>query len=234
MFQRRGSRIRDMLLLSGWLFADLLLALTMIFLISINGGQPPLRPSCATPSPGTSAAVSGPPSAAFLPGGALGSSGPASNWTGTGNGATHSLATSTPCPTNTPTPTPTPINCGLDLQHKVDIDAFTVANADGLRHDDSGAQQQFADQVKGIFQSKQLDTKIAGLAEIFGGNPQDSGAGVDFAKHAVKALQILENQGFVFSSTRTFFQPFWDGTIGSDQIEMTILFYQQSTTGSCA
>jgi hypothetical protein len=229
MFQRRGSRIRDMLLLSGWLFADLLLALMMIFLISINGGQPP-PPPCATPSPQTSAAVAGSQGTTFLPGGSFVSSGPRSNRPGTGNGATRPLATSTPCPMKSPTPTPTPINCGLDPNSQTDIAPFTVANADGLRNDDPGAQQQFADQVKKIFHDNNLDTKLAGLTEIFGGSATSPDAGVSFAKHAKTAL---EAQTFTFFSTHTIFQAFWDGTIGSDQIEMTVFFYQQAVNGSC-
>lgn len=209
MFQRRGSRVRDTWLLSGWLFADLLLALMMIFLISINGGNPPPRP-CATPASAFNARK-----LASLPGQA--------------SEAAVPRATPTPCSSPTPTPTPTPVICGLDLKHPVDL-TFPVNDPTGLRGETPSGKQSFDSQVQSKFAS--YATQTAGLVEVFGGGV-DVSIGEPFALNAVHALVLLENQHFIFDSQRTVFQNYWDGRIGDNHIRMYVLFYQQSSTG-CA
>ncbi|MGI8977551.1 MAG: hypothetical protein ACR2GS_12605, partial [Thermomicrobiales bacterium] len=49
-FRRRRRTRRDMIVLGGWLFADLLLGLAMIFLVANTAGSPPPTPTpTATP-----------------------------------------------------------------------------------------------------------------------------------------------------------------------------------------
>ncbi len=229
MFQRRGpARTRDVFLLSGWLFADLLLALMMIFLISINGASPP-PPGCGTPSPSTATAASQTSGAA--------SSAPSLNTladaTSTPTGDSGFFATPTPCPT-TPTPTPTPFPCGLDLNNKLDMthDPITVNDVPGLAAETTSGQQNFDDQIRGIF--SQYSNKTAGLVEVYAGG-SDPGAGQTFALHAIDALKKLGEQQppFIFDPGHAFFQNLWDGSIGSDQVTMFVIFYFQSVNGSC-
>lgn len=49
-FRRRRRTRRDMIVLGGWLFADLLLGLAMIFLVANTAGSPPPTPT-PTPTP---------------------------------------------------------------------------------------------------------------------------------------------------------------------------------------
>jgi ABC-type transport system substrate-binding protein len=113
--------------------------------------------------------------------------------------------------------------CGLDVAHPLDIAPFMVADPVGLRTQTPAGQQAFDEQVKAILLPYTRFT--AGLVEVFGGGT-DAGAGADFAQDAVLALNLLAAQHFVFSSQQTFFQNFWDGNIGADQIRLLILFYQ--------
>lgn len=234
MLHRRGSpRTRDMFLLSGWLFADLLLALMMIFLISLNGGEPPPQP-CGTPSPG--AAQVG----AQATGNALGTSlltplasGTTISGTNTSTGDTQSFATATPCPT-APTPTPTPFPCGLDLKNKVDLTdkPITVNDPQGLSAGTASGQQSFDDQIKDIF--SQYADRTAGLVEVYGGGSPPL-AGQAFAQSAIDALKLLGDQhpAFIFDRNRTFFQNLWNGDIGSNQVTLFVIFYYQSVNGAC-
>jgi len=208
MFQRSGSRIRDTWLLSGWLFADLLLALVMIFLISINGGNPPPRP-CATP-----AAAFHTRNLASLP------------WEASGAAVPH--ATPTPCSSPTPTPTPTPAICGLDKNAVTKT--FTVADPQGLGATGSAAQQSFDKDVQSQFAP--YATRTAGFVEIFGGGSTID-IGQAFARRATGALGALEDQHFIFDKQRTVFRPFGDLSLGANEINMYVLFFLESNTGSC-
>lgn len=113
--------------------------------------------------------------------------------------------------------------CGLDVTHPLDIAPFTVADPVGLRTQTPAGQQAFDNQVKALLLPYSRLT--AGLVEVFGGGT-DRAAGEDFAQDAIQALNLLATQQFIFSSQRTFFQNFWDGNMGADQIRLLVLFYQ--------
>ncbi len=125
-------------------------------------------------------------------------------------------------PTVTVSASATPF-CGLDVTHPLDIAPFTVADPVGLRTQTPAGQQAFDEQVKALLLPYTRLT--AGLVEVFGGG-SDAGAGADFAQDAIQALNLLATQNFIFSSQKTFFQSFWDGNMGADQIRLLILFYQ--------
>ena len=223
MFQRRGqARVRDMVLLGGWLFADLLLGLMVIFLISIKGGSLPL-PSCGTPT------IVQPATALQTGIGSVLLGGNTTNGNALGSaGKTAPTPTTTACPT--PTPTQTPTNCGLD-QTGVDSQPFTLADPNGLRQDSPTAQASFDAQVRTLYAA--YAGKTAGLVEIFGGGGGNVGFGINFAKHANTALLLPANAGFIFDSKQTVFQDFADVGLNTSQMEMIVFFYQTSATGRC-
>ncbi|HEY7127819.1 MAG TPA: hypothetical protein VH540_28070 [Ktedonobacterales bacterium] len=130
------------------------------------------------------------------------------------------LATATPTVSASATPF-----CGLDVTHPLDIAAFTVADPVGLRTQTAAGQQAFDNQVKALTQPYALST--AGLVEVFGGGA-DAGTGTDFAQDAITALNLLADQKYIFSHQLTFFQSFWDGSLGNDQIRIQVVFYQCS------
>ncbi len=130
------------------------------------------------------------------------------------------LATATATATVSASATPF---CGLDVAHPLDIAAFTVADPNGLRTQTAAGQQAFDDQVKTLMLPYSSST--AGLVEVFGGGT-DAGAGADFAQDAIMALNLLADQKYIFSHQLTYFQSFWDGNLGSDQIRIQVLFYQ--------
>lgn len=149
-----------------------------------------------------------------------------------------------PAPTPTPTsepptptvvqPTPTPIICGLD-PHAADPVILTVSDPDGLRAENPDAERTFAAQVHDAL--AKYASKTAGLAEVYGGSyngPQDVGDGVNLARGAISSLLQLANQQFIFTGQRTLYQPFWDGTLASNQVKMLVFFYNVSSTASCA
>jgi hypothetical protein len=226
MMRRGGQgRVRDMVLLGGWLFADLLLGLMMIFLISIKGGTlppPTIPPGCGTPTATPLVAT-------------------ATQLSGT-NGQTGYVAgnaskptpTPTVCPTFTPTftptPTQTPTNCGLDNRPPVDLPHITVSNIGALESGDSTAQANFNAQVKAAFAA--YPNKIAGLVEIFGGDPNVN-VGQQVAKGAQAAMQQLKNGSVTFFNQSTQFQPFGDEGISSGQVLLSVFFYNTAANGQC-
>lgn len=113
--------------------------------------------------------------------------------------------------------------CGLDVTHPLDIAAFTVADPNGLRTQTAAGQQAFDTQVKAL--TLPYSSSTAGLVEVFGGGT-DAGAGADFAQDAIMALNLLADQKYIFSHQLTYFQSFWDGNLGSDQIRIQVVFYQ--------
>jgi hypothetical protein len=212
MFQRRGqARVRDMVLLGGWLFADLLLGLMMIFLISIKGGSLPL-PSCGTPT-----AVQAATALSTGTGNALGSAG-------------RSALTPSPTGCPTPTPTQTPTNCGLDNKHEVDLPFLTIADIGALERHDATAQADFNNEVKGVFAA--YPGKIAGLVEVFGGDP-NIGAGQTVAQAAIAAMTQLTTGQVSFFNQTTLFQDFGDQKVPSGQVRLAVFFYLTSATGKC-
>jgi hypothetical protein len=197
-------RTRDMVLLGGWLFADLLLGLMMIFLISIKGGSIPLPlVSC-----GTSTVVGR-----------------------SVEGAASPTATPVACtPTDTPTFTPTPTNCGLD---KTEVDPrpyIVVGNPGALESNDPGEQFNFNVLVKGVFAA--YPGKIAGLVEVFGGDP-NIGAGQSLAQAAIRAMTQLTTGQVTFFNQTTLFQDFGDQRVSSGQIRLAVFFYSTSANGLC-
>ncbi len=224
MFQRRGqARVRDMVLLGGWLFADLLLGLMVIFLISIKGGSLPL-PSCGTPTVVQSATAVPTGTGNALQGGhTVGGSGPLGS---VGRSAP------TPSPTGCPTPTPTqtPTNCGLDNKHEVDPPLLTIADIGALERQDATAQADFNNEVKGVFAA--YPGKIAGLVEVFGGD-LNIGVGQAVAQAAITAMDQLTTGQVPFFNQTTLFQDFGDQKVPSGQVRLAVFFYLTSATGKC-
>lgn len=131
-------------------------------------------------------------------------------------------------------PTNTPTICGLDPHH-VATYLLTVSNAPGLRSGDTAAESAFAAQVRGKLTS--YTSKTAGLAEVWGGSlngSRDVTDGENLANGAIAGLRLLAGQHFIFSTQRTIFQPFWDGTIGSNQVKLLIFFYNVSSGAPCS
>ena len=220
------SRLRDTLLLSGWLFADLLLGLMMIFLVSAGRGQP-LPPPCATFTAGL--LKSGLPAA-------LSADRPLDSQ----QASIYRVPPSpTPCPNPTATFTPTPTSgqvfCGLDAQHHFDM-TITVNNPDGLR--DSSDTQARKD-LAALLQATTFapySGQLAGYVEVYGGgfNPSDVGNGVALAMGVIDSLKVLAGENFVFSPNQniTYFQdPLWSSVLNSNQARLFILFYLISTHG---
>jgi len=115
------SRRSDLFSIGGWLFADLMLALTLIFLASSTQASPP---PAVTPMPSPSPTLTLTPTLTLVP-----SMTPTPTPTPTGT-PTSSL---TPTPTNTPVPsaTPTPV-CDKTLEEQP-IDVFLNEQKDQIQ-----------------------------------------------------------------------------------------------------
>ncbi len=102
---RRKSRTRDISLLSGWLFADLLIALTVIFMVAApRGSFAPVPPTpTPTPVPTQTPFPTYTPQPTYTPGPS-----PTPQPTYTPGPTQTPLPTYTPGPTQTPLPTYTP------------------------------------------------------------------------------------------------------------------------------
>lgn len=170
---------------AGWLFADLLLALAMIFLVANSVGQ------VTIPKP-------------------------------------------TPAVVTSPTPTPTPSICGIEQNPGASL-TLTVSNDAGLRANDGGAEMAFADQVRGAMQK--FSGRTAGLVQVYGGSYNgslDVQDGMTLANGAINGLKHLGSSRFIFSSQATLFQPFWSGTINSNQVQLVTFFFKTSSgVGGC-
>ncbi len=137
-----------MTLLSGWLFADLLLGLAMLFLVASPGA-----PAVPTPTPTPTLTPTSTPTPR-----------PTSTLT----------PTLTPTPTSTPTevipPTPVPTRPGVELAPR---EATLVTNADVLLGPDGPAKDaerlQLRQQIWSQYQS--LSNRRAGFVISFGNHP---------------------------------------------------------------
>ena len=164
---------------AGWLFADLLLALAIIFLVANSVGQ------VTIPKP-------------------------------------------TPTTYVAPTPTPTPSICGIEQNPGASL-TLAVGNDGGLRNNDGGAEAAFAAQVHSAM--AKYAGRTAGLVQVYGGSYNgnlDVQDGVALANGAINGLKRLGGTGFIFSSQETLFQPFWSGTINSNQVQLYVFFFKTS------
>lgn len=234
MFRRKYQpRIRDTVMLSGWLFADLLLGLAMIFLASVAGGNPLVR-TCSTPVASSVAAAGGTSTANLRH--TLQADVSSSKWQMPSTSDFLSMAptpTPMPCPGRTPTSTPTPMICGLDIKHLFD-EVVLVDNPNGLRNGNDAAEQAFANTARTVIFASYAQQK-AGYIEVFGGsdNHTDDGTGEELSAGVIASLKLLEKQSFVFSADKTYFQGAeFLGKLASNSVELFVLFYQQAANGA--
>lgn len=200
MRRRNQSRVRDMTLLSGWLFADLLLGLALIFLVSTPAGSfAPLPPTATftplptyTPNPTYTVLPTYTPNPTYtiLP-------------TYTAN-PTYTVpptytpdATYTPLPTYTaqptgtprptytalPTYTPRPAPTASESQDTVlsqDVVEFRiVADVDALLGGDAATRAQERDRLRDVIRQQlaSLATQRAGIVLTFGTAPSPAEGG---------------------------------------------------------
>jgi len=167
MAQKRNRWQQNIFALGGWLFADLLLVLTLIFL--------------ATSAP----------------------------WQIAQGGPTVTV-------------TPTPVLCGLDSQfQEVTV---TVSDPYGLRRQTRSAFASFARDLQRSALSKSKG-RVAGLVEVFGGNPNSVGDGTNFAKGAIAAMKTETHSHFIFSPQTAFFKPLWTGGASFNQLVIYVFYY---------
>lgn len=139
----------------------------------------------------------------------------------------------TPTPTSTPSPTATPAAqlCGLEQQPGFQT-ILTVQNDGALRALDHSAEADFANQVQTAMASEAQ--RSAGLVEVYGGSyagSQDVGDGTALADGAIAALRSLSAQHIIFSTDKTLYQPFWSGKLASNQVQLIVFFYHESSAG---
>lgn len=116
--------------------------------------------------------------------------------------------------------------CGMDPKINPPV-TITAPDPFGLRQERPSALGGFANKVKGALQK---DAKrIAGFVEVFGGSP-DVNDGTRFASGAIRALQLLKSQKYIFTSQTVFFKPLWSGSLRSNQVMIYIFFFQISSS----
>jgi hypothetical protein len=182
--RRRGfqRRRRDMTLLVGWLFADLLLGLMMIFLISAPGAASKALTCLLTPTTSRASAPSSTaPEMVRLQFTEQGGGWHVSRSLVRGVPFTRqeskfapAITCPTPTPTSTQTPTPTP-NKNAISQQSVDFDF--QSNPDALLAGDTTEQDRLQGLILQQFSAQfNLDTDQAGFVLTFGTTPDPANA----------------------------------------------------------
>jgi hypothetical protein len=163
------SHVRDTFLLSGWLFADLLLGLAVVFLVALPGGN--IKPVVVPPTPTATHT-------------------PTSTATNTPSPLPTSTPTYTPTPTltQTPTATATPIPTATpkpDLVLSQQSITFVLrADADKLLRGDPGEKQRLLASLKS--QVANYHNKKAGIVLTFGASSRaDDGKALARAANAL-------------------------------------------------
>lgn len=144
------GRGRDTMLLSGWLFADLLLGLMIIFLVS-TPGSPPVPTPTVTPSPTPTSTPTVTPSPSPLP-------------TVTPSPTPTSSPTVTPSPTPLPTITPSPLPI-LSLNQQPEKFEFR-ADVSGLLNGNPTELDRLRQEIRGTM--SRLTGQRAGIILTFG------------------------------------------------------------------
>ncbi len=172
--RQQETHLRDTVLLSGWLFADLLLGLMVVFLISTPGSAaviatPTLRPTATY----TVLVPRTPRVTVVTPGAGTGVPLNVTQVASTKRAeATATPVTPTRTPTLTPTPTPTP-PCGLSKE-PITItlnSAVNFANSSTATY--GQARDALIDQIKTAMVARGAER--AGLVETFGFGEQTVG-----------------------------------------------------------
>lgn len=141
-----ASNVRDTVMLSGWLFADLLLGLMVIFLIASPGGQKLLP----TPTPTLTPTQTPTTTPTLIP-----------TWTPT------QTPTATPTQTPTATPTPTPTRPPRAIAQNPVKFSFTT-DADALLRGDAGERERLQRIVQSNFKDSNVLDRHAGVVLTFG------------------------------------------------------------------
>lgn len=126
-------------------------------------------------------------------------------------------------------PPPPPQICGME-QTAATL-TLVAPNPFGLRAQTSSALNSFATVVKRSSLSKNSG-RIAAFVEVFGGSTISPSDGSNFASGAIRALKLLANQHFIFTSQTAYFKPLWDGTLRDSQVTIYVFFFHLSA--SCA
>lgn len=170
----KKNAVRDTVSLAGWVFADLLLALAMIFLV-VNSKVSSQGQAAPTPT-----------------------------WTATATRTATPTATVTPTPTATRTPEPTPTRLRtrwatlkaptikaptqqIGLDPSAVICSFTVP-VDGLSTNDSGALNEIRRQLETCY-GKEKGKRIAGMAVTLGYSRNPVGTGFRTAERVNEILK---------------------------------------------
>lgn len=182
-------RPQDMLLLAGWVFADLLLGLTVLFLAAAPGGQPPtptVTPTSFTPT--LTATIKYTPTATRTP-------------------SLTPTPTLTPMPTRTITPTPTLTPCPVVLETNPRREDFEL-DLNAVWQGGNGDTRQmalFKDQVR----QRLNGAPRAGFVLVYGYAPKNDLGDAQGGTLARQAVDVLRDAlPSVFNGAS--FQPlFW-------------------------
>jgi hypothetical protein len=221
---RQRNIVRDTTLLSGWLFADLLLGLTVVFLMATPGGQPGPTP---TPTPIPTPTLTSTPTNTPIPP-------PPTN-------------TNTPEPTFTPEPTATPVKVTvvsqtsftITLQVNQDLLLSNPTNEDDIAKEiqalgrcdrcSAAVQQEHTRIINEIY--AQLDReghlgKSAGIVLTFGAAPSANlNIGSRLSK-MVNALLMSDTLKPIFQDAPT--RQYIDTALPRGRVNVEVFFLGQA------
>ena len=151
--------------------------------------------------------------------------------TGTAGVAIATQTDATPVATTTVLPTAEA--CGLE-QTPVVPAVLAIADPAGLRAGSATAQTALATQVRQLLST--YANRSVGLVEVNAGSLNgtlDIANGIQLANGAIGALKLLAQDNFLFSTTKTLFQPYWNGDLLGNQVKLVMFLYQTAGTGQC-